>query len=437
MLEVIIDIILNLFQGFMVTWYLVHCLGTEMNKERVYVTGVGFTFLYLTIQGYYTNFEGIGILIYLGLSILFSCLMLGGTVLKKIVYNIMLIFVLAFSPVIAGNLIGLVISKDFMELISGRSLGYYIAVILNQIILVIFLGIIVKMEEKTRTFLKDKYIMLTLSIPIITIFVCAGVLRIADSGSSRVIYSSIAVIGMFVINVITIVLLMIEQNICQKQAEEAMQMEILQHQKQDVDEINKVYTETEKARHEIKKVMEMTQHLIESGQAERAVDYLKEFQKTGGLYHQNVIYTENAIINHILNRKIEYCKSVNISVKCIVCGSVDGLSDYDIHIILENLIDNAIEAARSVSDGRISIDIYGDSDGIGIKICNSAPKNAIKVNPRMETTKENKKHHGYGVRNVKELIEQNEGTIHYVQLSDDMVLCKVLLLKKKTEQSIS
>ena len=432
--EVIIDIILNLFQGFMVTWYLIHCLGTEKEKRRVYVTGVVYTFAYLTIQGYFTNFEGVGILMYLGLSILFSYTMLDGSIIKKIVYNIMLICVLAFSPVIAGSLSGLPVSKDFMQLINGRTLSYYIAVIINQIILVLFLWIIVKMEEKTRTFLRDRYIILTLSIPIITIFVCAGILRISGSGNSRVIYMLAAVIGLVAINVITIILLMMEQKICQKQAEDALQMEIFQHQKQDVDEIKKVYIETEKARHEISKVMEMTQHLIESGQPERAVNYIKEFQSDGGSYRQNIVYTENAIINHILNRKIEFCKSIDLSVKCLVCGDFDGVSDYDIHIILENLIDNAIEAARNFENGKISIDIYGESEGIVIKICNSAKKNAVKDNPDMDTTKENRIHHGYGIKNVRELIEKNYGMIHYSQLKEDMVLCKVVLLKNKELQ---
>ena len=44
------------------------------------------------------------------------------------------------------------------------------------------------------------------------------------------------------------------------------QMEMLEHQKQNVDEINKVYLETKKVRHEITKVIDMTQYLIENGQ---------------------------------------------------------------------------------------------------------------------------------------------------------------------------
>ena len=426
--DVIIEIILNIFQGFIVTWYLQKCLGTDREKKDVYITGTVYTFLYLMLQGYFTDFEGVGILIYLGLSLFFSYMMLGGTFIKKLVYNIMLVFVLAFSSVIAGNIVGLILSKDFMELIKTRNIDYYIAAFVNQIVLVSFLLIIVKMEERTRSFLKDRYIILALSIPIITIMVCAGVLSIHADNDNNVVYTTIVIIGLVAINIITIILLMMEQNICQKQAENVIQMEMLKHQKQNVDEINKVYLETKKIRHEITKVIEMTQYLIENGQQERAVSYLNEFQKEGKLYVQDNIYSENTIIDHILNRKIEYCNNNGISIKCMVSGVFKGISDYDMHIILENLLDNAIEAALKTDDKRIGVDIYSDEQAIVIKISNSAEENVLKNNPEMNTTKKDNSYHGYGIKNVCELIKKNNGTIEYIQLGINTVQCRVLLM---------
>ena len=407
--DVIIEIILNIFQGFMVTWYLQKCLGTDREKKDVYITGTVYTFLYLMLQGYFTDFEGVGILIYLGLSLFFSYMMLGGTF-------------------IAGNIVGLVLSKDFMELIKTRNIDYYIAAFVNQIVLMSFLLIIVKMEERTRSFLKDRYIILTLSIPIITIMVCAGVLSIDADNGNNIVYTSVVIIGLVAINIITIILLMMEQNICQKQAENAIQMEMLEHQKQNVDEINKVYLETKKVRHEITKVIDMTQYLIENGQQERAVNYLSEFQKEGKLYRQDNIYSENAIINHILNRKIEYCNNNGLSIKCMVCGELKGVSDYDIHIILENLLDNAIEAALKAVNKRISVDIYSDEQAMVIKISNTTEENVLKNNPEMNTTKKDNSYHGYGIKNVSELVKKNNGTIEYIQLGVDIVQCRVLLM---------
>ena len=48
--DVIIEIILNIFQGFMVTWYLQKCLGTDRKKKDVYITGTVDTFLDMCIR---------------------------------------------------------------------------------------------------------------------------------------------------------------------------------------------------------------------------------------------------------------------------------------------------------------------------------------------------------------------------------------------------
>lgn len=71
----------------------------------------------------------------------------------------------------------------------------------------------------------------------------------------------------------------------------------------------------------------------------------------------------------------------------MVSGVFKGISDYDMHIILENLLDNAIEAALKTDDKRIGVDIYSDEQAIVIKISNSAEENVLKNNPEMNTTK--------------------------------------------------
>lgn len=84
--------------------------------------------------------------------------------------------------------------------------------------------------------------------------VCAGVLSIDADNGNNIVYTSVVIIGLVAINIITIILLMMEQNICQKQAENAIQMEMLEHQKQNVDEINKVYLETKKCAMKLQKL---------------------------------------------------------------------------------------------------------------------------------------------------------------------------------------
>ena len=52
----------------------------------------------------------------------------------------------------------------------------------------------------------------------------------------------------------------------------------------------------------------------------------------------------------------------------------------------------------------------------------------LKNNPEMNTTKKDNSYHGYGIRNVSELVKKNNGTIDYIQLGVDIVQCRVLLM---------
>ena len=379
------------------------------------------------------NFDGMSILVYMGAFIIFSIVFLNGTLIEKIFYVALLILVLSFSAAIAGSFIGLVYSRDYMDIISSNGISHYMAVLTNQIILLLFLGMIVNIQDKVKKIFADNYIILSLLIPVITMFICATVLQIAESGKNYIINVPIIVVSLVIINVITIALLMIEQKMCQKQADDSIRMEIYQYQKRDVEEIRRAYNESEKTRHEINRVMEMTQHLIEKGQLERAYNYIRDFRKCEEEHSNQILYTDNIIMNHVLNRKIEECKRKYITIKCFVCGKFDGIVDLDLHILLENLIDNTIEATGKVLNKKISIDIYGDDGGIGIEISNSTVDKAIEKNPEFKTTKKNKNGHGYGVQNVMNIVNIYNGSISYNHIINNMVTCKVVLVKNSSE----
>lgn len=174
----------------MVTVYLVRCLGAKLERSKVYVTGIIVTFMYLVIQSLMTDFEG------------------------------------------AGIFVGLMVSKDFLRIVEDKDARYYVTTVLAQVFLAMFITIIVKMEARTKTFLKDRFIILALAIPVLTICICAGILRVSAGGTSGVVFAPLAIAGLVAINVITVISLMMEQRIAQKKAADDLQLEQLQHQMQ-------------------------------------------------------------------------------------------------------------------------------------------------------------------------------------------------------------
>ena len=63
----------------------------------------------------------------------------------------------------------------------------------------------------------------------------------------------------------------------------------------------------------------------------------------------------------------------------------------DLYILIENLIDNGIEAAIQTSDKKMHVSIYADEKHIEIEIGNSVKEDVLKTNPGMCTTKKSRR----------------------------------------------
>lgn len=99
--------------------------------------------------------------------------------------------------------------------------------------------------------------------------------------------------------------------------------------------------------------------------------------------------------------------------------SVETISITDLNIghgalisILTNIFDNAIEACKELSNPWISCYIIPDDEySLYMKVENSK-NNQIKLDVQhIETTKQDKELHGYGVEIIRELIEKNGGKL--------------------------
>ena len=100
----------------------------------------------------------------------------------------------------------------------------------------------------------------------------------------------------------------------------------------------------------------------------------------------------------------------------------------DICIIFGNALDNAIEACEHVqsTDKRINLSIMYEKNMLVCKIVNTATKPASKF---LETIKENKKNHGFGIENIKTSLGKYNGIYTFEQSNEEFVLSFVIFEK--------
>lgn len=84
----------------------------------------------------------------------------------------------------------------------------------------------------------------------------------------------------------------------------------------------------------------------------------------------------------------------------------------DVAIIIANCLDNATEATAKITDTTkrwIKLNLYQKGEFISLQVINPTNEKVIIKNGKIATTKKDKGKHGYGLRNIKDLVNQHNG----------------------------
>lgn len=140
--------------------------------------------------------------------------------------------------------------------------------------------------------------------------------------------------------------------------------------------------------------------------------YVKEIAVSNA--YSNLKYIDNVIIKAVLYNKIKECQEKNIKFNYSVKSNMTDCSiqDTELSIVINNLINNAIEAVALLENRRINIEIYYDGRYI-IQVSNTYDTTkSIDLSEMFKKGKSSKgNNRGYGLYTVKRVVEKNNGSI--------------------------
>ena len=138
-------------------------------------------------------------------------------------------------------------------------------------------------------------------------------------------------------------------------------------------------------------------------------------------------YSGNTVVDSLLNYKAFEAKKkgVNFEVKLTIPPELK-ISSSDLAIVLGNLMDNAIEAAAETEEKIVKVKLTYAHHCLMMKMENTFSGKVRKSSGRFLSTKENAVLHGYGLRNVKRIVDANGGTLKFN--NDNQVFTVTLLL---------
>ena len=252
------------------------------------------------------------------------------------------------------------------------------------------------------------------------------------SGTNYEILPSLLVVVIIFIDIAMHIADEYESSIITEKQKAAVYLKDLENQRENVEAIEQRNLETERRNHDLKKNVRLIKDLIENNRYDEAREYVCKLEEKCSTYFSYRLYSNHSVINSLLNSKLEFCQSNGVDVKCFVCGKIDGVDDVELYCLLVNLLDNAIAAAMLSEKPYISIflncsdtEIYGEFiNTIKTTEC-SGFEDLIPEN--------NKDGHGYGLLNICEIVENNNGKIDFLLLDSDKVKVTFRIKKLMTK----
>lgn len=193
-----------------------------------------------------------------------------------------------------------------------------------------------------------------------------------------------------------------------------------------VKEMEQLYDGIRGMRHDINNyVADMEQLLQASTDSGQMPEFVK---KEAGLYLQNMqraaselflqFSTGNPVTDVILNRKGLLCVQEHITLEGdLIYPAQLNIEAFDLGILLNNALDNAIEACLRVADEQkrfVHFRGYVKGRMFFLVVENSCDERVMRVeHGRLQTTKSDQEAHGLGMSNMRSCVEKYYGTMQY------------------------
>jgi sensor histidine kinase regulating citrate/malate metabolism len=164
-------------------------------------------------------------------------------------------------------------------------------------------------------------------------------------------------------------------------------------------------------RHDYKYHIKTIGELINSGDSKAVKQYLTDIEEE---IPQNELkqYCSNLVINALLSSYAERCahNNINYNVKLNLPETL-AISNYELSIILGNLLENAIEASQKLDRGaEIELEVRTEYSQIYITVKNIFDGIVNLLKGKLSTTKKGKEN-GFGLRSVETVAARYDGSV--------------------------
>lgn len=184
-----------------------------------------------------------------------------------------------------------------------------------------------------------------------------------------------------------------------------------EEQKRIYDEMLEVYQGTRRLKHDMRNHLMMIAACLQEGKTESALQYTSQILDKMNLDYSYVV-SGNELLNYILNEKLSVAKRKGVYVKAEIENLKFGkLTGVDFSALIGNILDNALNGAENSIEKQMHITVKKKRGYETVKVSNSIDCSVLQGNPMLETTKEDRETHGFGIAQIRSIVEKYNGML--------------------------
>ncbi len=420
------EIIINLYQGLVFTWFITKMLP---KRKHEYVSFLICSVLTATALSSYIFFSmpewDTWIFIFI---VFYAILFFDGSILQKLFWCTILIIVSMGIVGISFQFASLLAGADAKDLLASGSTRIFFTLLSNFLIW-LGLWLITRIFPQKSHSIRPPYLLL------FAVLLCSFLVDVFFKLKNQY---SIPLIWLFVGCIMSIaiaIIILINYRLLEKYEREKqllqLQDEMLKEAQSQTEDLQHVYGSMMQLRHDMRSYVHDIQEMVKKGQLPKEPEYLKDLEsQVLPLYSSG-----NQTLDSILAVKLNKLRANKIELRGSNLHYTGGMniSDFELCSLVSNMIDNAIEALneRKDRDGDRYVYLQFTYSPAGLTIICENP--LLGIPPKMQRSSflssKYEPYHGLGISIMKRIVDEANGTFE-VAVNNDLFRVFIIIPPK-------
>lgn len=314
-------------------------------------------------------------------------------------------------------------SVMLFETISTKSLYFLVVYIFSKI------------SFKEKNIIKKDFSLSLLVLPLSSVFTLLCLMYLTAHLTLNQFTYVIFIIISFVLLVSNVIVFFVHEKIIST----LIQNSEYQLEKQKAEINQEYYAELERQYdlsniliHDIKKHLGVVRTYITENENNEAVSYIDSVYETNEIQSLKQ-FSKNKLVNVIVSRYAQLCSLNDVELLTDI-RNVDFsfMDESDLTALLDNLLENAFEAAKNTSEKRIDLFVENKNEYyVIVKVKNSCDTPPKKKGDKFISTKSNKNYHGIGIKSIKRIVQKYNGNSEFEYDSNEKIFLSTVILNIK------